>query len=52
VKKKRIEKLIPRNNFNFLEYRLTLTVAGRVFSEAVLGRAVAMGTVHNEMHGL
>jgi hypothetical protein len=36
---------MPRNNFSFLE----LAVAGRVFPDAVLGRALTVGTVHNEM---
>jgi hypothetical protein len=43
---------MSRNNFRFLEYSLQLAVAGRVFPETGLGRAVAVGTVYNEMHGL
>jgi hypothetical protein len=43
---------MARNNFDFLEYWLQLAGAGRVFPDAILGRAVAVGTVHNEMRGL
>jgi hypothetical protein len=43
---------MARNNFQFLEYSVQLTLAGRVFPETHLARAVAVGTVYNETYEL